>query len=195
VGENEGIVLSARSDRRKPGNRKLVAFFKVVIVSVLTVPWVVVAMVGIFSYVSSINYNQEITSYQREITNYQQDTQELQSAKEALQYELDDANRQLIEVTEEKEALQRSVLEFENIAAANGESKNGASIPKTNQDNGSNAENIGGTVPTGEQLEGLALQVIRGNWGNGLTRVINLQNEGYNHSIIQQRVNEIIWND
>ena len=188
MGENEGIVLSARSDRRKPGNRKLVAFFKVVIVSVLTVPWIVVAMVGIFSYISSINHNQEITSYQR-------DTQELQSAKEALQYELDDANRQLIEVTEEKEALQRSVLEFENIAAADGESKNGASIPKTSQDNGSNGEIASGTVPTGEQLEGLALQVIRGNWGNGLTRVIKLQNEGYNHSIIQQRVNEIVWDD
>ena len=187
--------MSARADRKKPGNRKLVAFFKVVIVSVLTVPWVVVAMVGIFSYVSSINHSQEITSYQRELTSYQQDTQELQSAKEALQHELDDTNRQLIEVTEEKEALQRSVLEFEYIAAANGESKNGAGIPKTNQDNGSNAENISGNVPTGEQLEGLALQVIRGNWGNGLTRVINLQNEGYNHSIIQQRVNEIIWND
>ena len=161
--------------------------------SVLTVPWVAVAMVGIFSHLSYVSHNQEITSYQREITSYQQDTQELQAAKETLQYELDNTNRQLIEVTEEKEALQRSVLELETIAAAaNGELGNGANIPTANQ---STIESVSGVVPSREELEDLALQVIRGNWGNGPTRVIKLQNEGYNHSIIQQRVNEMIWDD
>ena len=186
----EKIVVSARPAQPKPGNRKLVIFFKVVIVSVLTVPWIVAGAVALSFYFSSLNYSQEIASYQ-------QSAQLLQSEKETVQSELDDANRQLVEVVEEKETLQRSVLELENSSdATNGASSEAGSIHGvTTTHDQEDAVEKDGKIPLGEQLEELALQVIRGNWGNGLTRVRKLQNEGYSHSIIQQRVNEIIWGD
>ena len=180
--------MSARSAQTKPGNRKLVAFFKVVIVSVLVVPWIVAGLVGLFFYFSATNYTQEITSYR-------QSTQLLQSEKEAVQSALDDTNRQLVEAVEEKEVLQRSVLELESSSdnTSNGSAEAESVHGDTTTNVPVNPEQGSDEVPLGEQLEELALQVIRGNWGNGLTRVKKLQNEGYNHSIIQQRVNEIIW--
>jgi len=182
--------MSARTAQTKPGNRKLVAFFKVVIVSVLTVPWAVAGIVGLFFYFSALNYTQEIASYQ-------QSAQLLQSEKETVQSELDDVNRQLVEVVEEKEVLQRSVLELENNSSGTNEtsSEAGSIHGVATAHDQDDAVEKDGEIPLGEQLEELALQVIRGNWGNGLTRVRKLQNEGFNHSIIQQRVNEIIWGD
>ena len=182
--------MSARTAQTKPGNRKLVTFFKVVIVSVLTVPWVVAGLVGLFFYFSALNYTQEIS-------NYQQNAQQFQSEKEAIQSQLDDTNRQLVEVVEEKEVLQRSVLELESSSDATNETSSEAGIAHetTATNDQGNSEEKNSEIPLGEQLEELALQVIRGNWGNGLTRVRKLQNEGYNHSIIQQRVNEIIWDN
>lgn len=175
--------MSAKSVSTKPGNRKLVIFFKVLIISILVLPWIVAGLVGLSFYGSAANYNQEIRSYQQNVSL-------LQSEKEAVQSQLDDTNEQLTEVTEERDALQRSVLEPRPDAGSTGVM--GAATTTTVQDE---SEETTVSAPAGEQLEELSLQVIRGNWGNGLTRVLKLQEAGYNHSRIQQRVNEIIWDN
>jgi hypothetical protein len=46
-------------------------------------------------------------------------------------------------------------------------------------------------VPTND-LDEIARQVIRGDWGNGPTRVAKLTKAGYNADLVQRRVNEIL---
>ncbi len=45
---------------------------------------------------------------------------------------------------------------------------------------------------TDEELDALAMEVIRGEWGNGAERVERLTGAGYNASEVQKRVNEIM---
>ena len=43
-----------------------------------------------------------------------------------------------------------------------------------------------------KSLDDIARDVIRGDYGNGQDRVINLTNAGYNYNEVQKRVNEML---
>lgn len=46
--------------------------------------------------------------------------------------------------------------------------------------------------PTGKSIDTLALEVIRGDWGNGQDRKNRLERAGYDYTAVQRRVNEIL---
>ena len=45
---------------------------------------------------------------------------------------------------------------------------------------------------SGDYVEKIALEVIDGKWGNGVTRMIRLRAAGYDYNIVQRHVNEIL---
>jgi len=188
---------------KKPGNRKLVAFFKVVIVAVLVMPWLVAGLIGASFYQSVADFNHDVSELQERINVI---TGQKSHAFSQLEY----AEKQLVEVTEEKEALQRTArdssadpenFDYEPAAGTGGgvmglgSSAAEEGSDSTNSTAGAQDKSEEGveTTPTSTQLEDLARQVIRGNWGNGLARVLRLTDAGHDHVPIQQRVNEIIW--
>jgi len=166
------------SSQEQSHNRTLVTFFKVIIIAVLVLPWIVAGAIAFSFYQSVTDLNQELAYYQSGITALTSDKDVLQANLTSTQQELADTEQQLTEVTAEKKELQQTALAL-------------------NEDGtiaeGYNGEAKGLSSPSGSQLEDLARDVIVGNWGNGRIRVIGLQEAGYNHSTIQQRVNEIIW--
>ena len=165
-------------ERDQSNNRALVTFFKFVIVAVLVLPWLVAAAIGFFFLQSSSRFNQEVAHYRSDAASLTVDNDELQASLDSTQQQLASAEYELTSVIEENEVLQQTALQ---------QTQGGIMT----MGNGNRQANL--TSPTGGQLEDLALDVIVGNWGNGRIRVERLQDAGYNHSTIQQRVNEIIW--
>lgn len=47
-------------------------------------------------------------------------------------------------------------------------------------------------APTKKSIDTLALEVLRGDWGNGTDRIIRLTDAGYDAKAVQARVNEIL---
>ncbi|MCL2871345.1 MAG: hypothetical protein FWE26_06985 [Coriobacteriia bacterium] len=176
------MQVPARPSKNKPGNRRLVAFFKVLIVAVLIVPWVVAVLVGISFYNSAAGFNQDVDELQERVSS-------LTGQREDMLIQIEEAEKQIIEITEEKEVLQRTARDTSNDP----EYFESGTPTESSGGTQNGGEGGVGTVPDEAQLNELARQVIIGNWGNGLARVLSLNDAGYNSSAIQQRVNEIIW--
>ncbi len=45
-----------------------------------------------------------------------------------------------------------------------------------------------------KSIDEIAREVVNGKWGNGEERKMRLTEAGYDYNVVQQRVNEIIWN-
>jgi len=169
--------VRASSAKQKPGNRILVNFFKVLIVSVLTLPWVAAGLTALALYNTTAQSNQEIRE--------QQDRIELMATeREDMLEDLSSTGQELDALRQAKELLQQEIYELERNPSATATRSTGIMGAAGAEEKIS---------PSNEQLEELARQVIMGNWGNGRIRVDGLENAGYNFRTIQQRVNEIIW--
>ena len=168
--------MRASSTKQKPGNRVLVNLFKVLIVSVLTLPWVVAGLIAVALYSSNTQFSQELRE--------QQDRIELiTTERDDILNDLSATAQELEAIKQAKELLRQELYELEGRYAS----------PDARSAGVMGATSEGGIRPTGTQLEELARQVIVGNWGNGRIRVDGLENAGYNFRTIQKRVNEIIW--
>lgn len=178
--------MPTRPPHNKPGNRKLIAFFKFIIVSTLVVPWLIAGLVALNFYNSVLNFNGDIGELENRI-------ELLTNEKEGMQVKIEDGERMLIEITEEKEALQRSARDTSNDPENFDYSAELHNSPNSSNGGDLAATEDNATTLNRSQIDELARQVIIGNWGNGLARVLSLSDAGYNHATIQQRVNEIIW--
>jgi septal ring factor EnvC (AmiA/AmiB activator) len=183
--------VSRTKARRQAGNRKLINFFKFVIVSVLAVPWIIAGAIGLSLFYSQSNHSQDLRSFQRDIESLEADRDEIQE-------QLDKTTNELAAITEAYDELQQSVLadtttpredndDYYYLVSENGQ--NG----QNEQYEQANTGTQGYSSLNREQIEELALEVIVGNWDNGINRVRKLEDAGYHHGTIQRRVNEIIW--
>jgi len=167
----------------KAGNRRLVNFFKVLIVTVLALPWVIALAVGLNFLIAAQDFSEDQQSYQQRIM-------QLSDEQEVLKRDYAAASERLVELSEENQALQRTVREAEITQQKLENGEIGIMGASTSGGSRSSAHL---NVPSGEQLEELAGQVIFGTWGNCEPRITSLRDAGYDHTVIQQRVNEIIW--
>lgn len=58
--------------------------------------------------------------------------------------------------------------------------------------NGYNKDRVKKKKPSKEQVDIIAKEVIRGNWGVGEERKNRLETAGYDYAVIQHRVNELL---
>jgi len=159
----------------------LVNLFKGIILSVLFLPWIIVACLWLNCCGAGENCAEELADYRAQITQ--------------LEYQQTQTEAELQKASREKQSLEQTLAQKEAAYKKDDDSgTNPASTGTYSSSPASDGAEIGGSSLSAARIEELAREVIVGRWNNGRARVILLQDAGYDHRTIQQRVNEIIWN-
>jgi len=157
----------------------MVGLFKVVIITVLALPWMAAAFFGI-SFVHQLGADTTAADAQSH-------------NEDAMRNALDRVNQLEAELATAQDlnaSLEASLTAAGSNAGTHGLGAGTATGSSTTVVSSGN----GRTHPRDPEAEKLALEVIVGNWGNGHTRILKLQEAGHDDRAVQALVNEIIWN-